>query len=53
MKTNLIALVLVFSTFTVAADCMFNPNPPPKDHMWVCICDQNGENCRTVAIRIK
>lgn len=46
-------LMLLAVAMSASADCQFNPNPPPKDHVWMCICDQNGQNCRTMAVRVK
>jgi len=52
MKKLILALLLAASGTAFAGQCMFNPNPPPPGHVWVCVCDQMG-NCHTVAMRVR
>lgn len=54
---TVLAVAVIVALWMHAANaqtvCPFNPNPPPRDHMWTCVCDQNGQNCRVIAVRIK
>ena len=53
MKKTIVAAALALVSLAAAAgQCMFNPNPPPRGHVWVCMCDQMG-NCHNVAVRVR